>query len=151
MRPGSPIYDSNALGLLPTLFVVRHGDRDTVLDQVVDLAVGRGEAHRRFGQTEFQILVNLIDFDMPVQQAIEAPRFALEAKPNFYKPGADITVTIESRTAPATLAALKAMGHKLEILPGWGSIGHMQTIRVDPKTGAMTAGGDPTRTGYAMG
>ena len=43
------------------------------------------------------------------------------------------------------------MGHKLEILPGWGSIGHMQTIRVDPKTGAMTAGGDPTRTGYAMG
>ena len=30
-------------------------------------------------------------------------------------------------------------------------IAFMQTIRVDPKTGAMTAGGDPTRTGYAMG
>jgi hypothetical protein len=25
----------------------------------------------------------------------------------------------------------------------------MPDIRVDPKTGAMTAGGDPTRTGYA--
>ena len=102
---------------------------------------------RRVGVAEFQILVNLIDFDMPVQQAIEASRFALEAKSNVYKPGADIM----SRTAPETLAALKAMGHKLEILPGWGSIGHMQTIRVDPKTGAMTAGDDPTRTGYAMG
>ena len=51
------------------------------------------------GQTEFQVLVNLIDFDMPVQQAIEAPRFALDAKPNFYKPGAEITVQIEGRVA----------------------------------------------------
>jgi len=27
----------------------------------------------------------------------------------------------------------------------------MQTIRIDQQTGAMTAGGDPRRTGYAMG
>jgi gamma-glutamyltranspeptidase len=38
------------------------------------------------GQTEFQMLVNLVDFELPVQQAIEAPRFALDAAPNFYKP-----------------------------------------------------------------
>lgn len=103
------------------------------------------------GQTEFQMLVNLIDFKLPVQQAIEAPRFALDAEPNFYKPGAEIAVTIESRTPQATLDALKAMGHKIRVLPGWGSIGHMQTIRVDPLTGTITAGGDPRRTGYAMG
>jgi gamma-glutamyltranspeptidase/glutathione hydrolase len=103
------------------------------------------------GQTEFQVLVNLIDFDMPVQEAIEAPRFALNARPNFYKPGAEITVEIESRTPPDTLAALKTMGHNVSVQPGWGGIGHMQTIRVDLKTGAMTAGGDPRRTGYAMG
>lgn len=103
------------------------------------------------GQTEFQVLLNLIDFQMPVQDAIEAPRLALEANPNFYKPGAEVTVNIEGRVAPAVLAELRAMGHKLDVLPGWGSLGHMQTIRVDPKTGALTAGGDPRRTGYAMG
>ena len=103
------------------------------------------------GQTEFQMLVNLIDFKLPVQQAIEAPRFALDADPNFYKPGAEIEVSIESRMPQATLDALKAMGHKLRVLPGWGSIGHMQTIRIDPVTGTITAGGDPRRTGYAMG
>src|SRR5262249_57800683 len=54
------------------------------------------------GQTEFQVLVNLVDFDLPVQQAIEAPRFVLDAKPNFYKPGADIIVNIENRTPPDT-------------------------------------------------
>jgi gamma-glutamyltranspeptidase/glutathione hydrolase len=103
------------------------------------------------GQTEFQMLINLIDFDMPVQQAIEAPRFVLTAKPNFYKPGAEITVEIENRVPADTIAALKAMGHKVTVLPGWGSLGHMQAIRIDPRTGTMMAGGDPRRTAYAMG
>ena len=49
------------------------------------------------GQTEFQMLVNVIDFHMPVQQAVENPRFVLDAKPNFYKPGAEVAVTIERR------------------------------------------------------
>ena len=103
------------------------------------------------GQTEFQMLVNLIDFDLPIQEAIEAPRFALNAKPNFYKPGAEVTVQIENRFPQATIDALKALGHNVQVLNGWGSLGHMQAIRVDPKTGAMMAGGDPRRTGYAMG
>jgi gamma-glutamyltranspeptidase/glutathione hydrolase len=103
------------------------------------------------GQTELQVLLNLVDFEMPVQQAIESPRLALNAKPNFYKPGAAIAVQVEGRVAPATVAALKAMGHTVNVLPGWGSLGHMQVIRVDPKTGAKTAGADPRRTGYAMG
>ncbi|MBL8142102.1 MAG: gamma-glutamyltransferase family protein [Acidobacteria bacterium] len=103
------------------------------------------------GQTQFQVLVNLIDFAMPVQQAIEAPRVALVATPNFYKPGAAVTVQVESRLPPATIEALRAMGHTIDVLPGWGSIGHVQAIRIDPVTGAMTAGADPRRTGYAMG
>lgn len=49
------------------------------------------------------------------------------------------------------IAALKALGHDVQVLPAWGSLGHMQAIRVDLATGAMTAGGDPRRTGYAMG
>lgn len=103
------------------------------------------------GQTQFQVLINLIDFDMPVQAAIESPRLALDAAPNFYKPGAAITVRVEGRISAAAIEALKAMGHKVEVLPGWGSLGHMQVIRIDAKTGTMTAGADPRRTGYAMG
>jgi gamma-glutamyltranspeptidase / glutathione hydrolase len=103
------------------------------------------------GQTQFQVLLNLVDFQMPVQQAIEAPRLALNAAPNFYKPGAAITVQIEGRMSPATIEALKAMGHTVQVLSGWGSLGHMQVIRIDQATGAMTAGADPRRTGYAIG
>ena len=66
------------------------------------------------GQTEFQVLLNLVDFEMPVQEAIEAPRLALNAEPNFYKPGAAITVQIEGRVAAKTIDALKAMGHTVQ-------------------------------------
>lgn len=103
------------------------------------------------GQTQFQMLVNLVDFEMHVQQAIEAPRLSLDAEPNFYKPGAAIKVSIEGRVPAQTISALKAMGHNVNVLQGWGSLGHMQAIRIDPKTGRMTAGADPRRTGYAMG
>ena len=103
------------------------------------------------GQTQFQMLINLVDFGMSVQDAIEAPRLVLNAVPNFYKPGAAISVNVESRVAAKTIEALRAMGHVVTVMPGWGSLGHMQAIRVDAKTGAMTAGADPRRTGYAMG
>jgi gamma-glutamyltranspeptidase/glutathione hydrolase len=103
------------------------------------------------GQTQFQILVNLIDFEMPIQYAIEAPRFSLSARPNFYRPGAEVEVTVEGRFLPATVKALESMGHKVRVSNGFGSIGNMQGIKVDVATGTMMAGGDPRRTAYAMG
>ena len=104
------------------------------------------------GQTEFQVLVNLVDFGMPVQQAIEAPRLVLERRRR--------TSTSPARPSPCRSKAAcrrrpstrsRPWATPCEVLPGWGSLGHMQVIRVDPKTGAMTAGADPRRTGYAMG
>jgi gamma-glutamyltranspeptidase / glutathione hydrolase len=103
------------------------------------------------GQTQFQVLINLIDFELPIQRAIEAPRFSLAARPNFYKPGAEVEVTVEGRFLPATVKALEAMGHKVRVTDGFGSIGNIQGIKVDLVTGTMMAGSDPRRTAYAMG
>ena len=104
------------------------------------------------GQTQFQMLVNVLDFHLPVQQAVESPRFALDAKPNFYKPGSEISITIENRFPPASLKALQAMGHKLAVTSDFtAAVGGMQAIIIDPVTGTMTAGADPRRTGYAVG
>ena len=104
------------------------------------------------GQTEFQMLVNVIDFHMPVQQAVEHPRFVLDAKPNFYKPGSEIAVTIERRVTPAALKALEEWGHKLAPTSDFtAAAGGMQAIVVDLAKGTMLAGADPRRTGYAVG
>jgi gamma-glutamyltranspeptidase/glutathione hydrolase len=104
------------------------------------------------GQTEFQMLVNLVDFHMPIQQAVENPRFALNARPNFYKPGSEITITIENRVPAATLKKLQEMGHKLNITSDYtAAVGGMQGIAIDLEKGSMVAGADPRRTGYAVG
>lgn len=101
------------------------------------------------GQTQFQFLVNAIDQQMPIQAAIEAPRFALDADPNFYRPGAAITVQAEGRFSPAVLEGLATMGHRIERV-GPYAIGSVQGIMVDP-SGARMAGADPRRMGYAVG
>jgi gamma-glutamyltranspeptidase / glutathione hydrolase len=104
------------------------------------------------GQTELQMLVNVIDFHMPVQQAVEAPRFELEAKPNFYKPGSGITVFIEDRVPRTSLQMLESWGHHLSPTSDFTpSVGGMQAIVVDLEKGTMFAGADPRRTGYAVG
>ena len=104
------------------------------------------------GQTELQMLVNVVDFHMPVQQAVEAPRFELEAKPNFYKPGSGITVYIEDRVPKASLQTLASWGHHLSPTADFtASVGGMQAIVVDQENGTMFAGADPRRTGYAVG
>lgn len=101
------------------------------------------------GQTQFQFLVNVIDRGMGIQSAIEAPRFALDAAPSFYQPGAAITVQMEGRFDPATTQGLTAMGHRLETV-GPYAIGSVQGVLADA-SGARMGGADPRRMGYAVG
>lgn len=62
------------------------------------------------GQTQFQVLLNVLDFDMGIQEAIEAPRLCLNAKPNFYKTGAKISMRVEGRVPSRVLAGLIRAG-----------------------------------------
>ena len=101
------------------------------------------------GQTQFQFLINVIDRAMPIQAAIEAPRFAVDAEPNFYRPGAAITVQAEGRFADPLLQGLTMMGHRIEKV-GPYAIGSVQGILVDA-SGAPMGGADPRRMGYAAG
>ena len=101
------------------------------------------------GQTQFQVLLALIDFEMSLQEAIEAPRISLDADPNFYRAGADITLRVERRMAPAVVEGLAALGHQVELAPEY-SMGNMQAI-LWTESGAMLAGADPRRMMYAVG
>lgn len=104
------------------------------------------------GQTEFQGIINVLDFGLTIQEAIEAPRFRLDPNPNFYKPGAAMTLAIERRVPAATIKSLEAMGHKVELLTEYtAGVGGMQGILINQQTRTMTAGADPRRAGYAIG
>ncbi len=104
------------------------------------------------GQTQFQGIVNVLDFGLSIQAAIEAPRFRIDPDPNFYKPGAMMTIAIERRVPVEAIKVLEGLGHTVELLPDFtAGVGGMQGIVVDQKTKAMTAGADPRRAGYAIG
>jgi gamma-glutamyltranspeptidase/glutathione hydrolase len=114
---------------------------------VLSLGTPGGET---IGQTQFQVLLNILDFRMGIQEAIEAPRLSLEAKPNFYLPGAEITTRVEGRVPRPVLARLKERGHR-PVATAEFALGNMQGILMNLDTGTMTAGADPRRTMYAIG
>jgi gamma-glutamyltranspeptidase / glutathione hydrolase len=93
-------------------------------------------------QTTPQMLLNVLEFGMNVQEAIEAPRIRI------YR---DRLVDAESRIDSATCAALTERGHEVNAIDEWSWIvGGGQGIARDPESGALMAGADPRRDGYAL-
>lgn len=102
------------------------------------------------GQTQFQVLLNVLDHGMGIQEAIEAPRIVLSADPNFYRAGSSITIGVENRLPAEVIRGLELRGHRIRLAPGY-SYGSIQAILVDLETGTMYAGADPRRVAYAIG
>jgi gamma-glutamyltranspeptidase/glutathione hydrolase len=97
-----------------------------------------------------QTLINMIDFGMNIQQAIEAPRWSSRAFPaspfpHTMYPG---DMSVEARIPEATRQALITRGHKLRVAPAW-SLGSNAGIIVDANTGVLSAGADPRVDAYA--
>jgi len=94
-------------------------------------------------QTTTQMLLNILEYGMNIQAAIEAPRVRV------YR---DRTVDAEVRISAEVRAALTARGHVIRELPDWSwVVGGGQGVFVDPKSGTLMGGADPRRDGYAMG
>ncbi|HUP44283.1 MAG TPA: gamma-glutamyltransferase [Thermoanaerobaculia bacterium] len=97
--------------------------------------------------TVLHVIVNVVDFGMDIQQAIESPRFHHQWLPDhiFWE---------EYGISPDTRAALVHMGHLFRDRPGFGdlpTIGDAQGVAVDPATGVRLGGSDPRRGGAAFG
>ncbi len=100
--------------------------------------------------TVMQVITNVIDFDMNIQQAIDAPRIHHQWLPD------------ELAFEPYGLSAdteriLKARGHQLFVRPnaGWttggGYMGDAQGIMIEPKTGVRLGASDSRHEGAAIG
>lgn len=72
-------------------------------------------------QWQLQMLLNRLVFEMPLQQAIEAPKFSSEHFPGFFYPHDSVRnrLRIEENVGGATLAGLRNCGHDLDVGPAW--------------------------------
>jgi gamma-glutamyltranspeptidase/glutathione hydrolase len=97
-----------------------------------------------------QTLVNVVDFGMNIQQAIEAPRwstrsFPASPFPHTMYPG---DMSVEMRVPEPTRQALIARGHKLRVTGPWTQ-GSNGGIVFDAANGVLSAGADPRVEAYA--
>jgi len=98
-----------------------------------------------------QTLLNVVDFGMNVQAAIEAPRWATRSFPaspfpHTMYPG---EISVEQRVPQPVRDALTTRGHKLRVSGPW-TMGSLAAIVVDPKSGVLSAGTDPRVDAYAI-
>lgn len=93
------------------------------------------------------VLLNIIDFGMDVQAAIEAPRVnSLHPESSFddhrSQPG---VLEAESTLSAQTLKELAARGHVLRMRPPYGLSTGVVAAGVDPVSGRLRGGADPRR------
>jgi gamma-glutamyltranspeptidase/glutathione hydrolase len=93
------------------------------------------------------VLLNILDFGMDVQAAIEAPRVnSLHPVSSFdnHRPQPGV-LEVESTLAPAVLEELKARGHQLLIRRPFGISTGVVAAGIDPVTGRLRGGADLRR------
>ncbi|HEX6717788.1 MAG TPA: gamma-glutamyltransferase family protein [Pyrinomonadaceae bacterium] len=103
-------------------------------------------------QALLQVLLNVIEFGMNPQEAVEAPRFDTQHYVSSFDdheflPG---SLNIESRVGPKTIQELQEKGHKVKVQGDWGTLSSPTVIIYNPKTGVAAAGADPRRSRYAV-
>jgi gamma-glutamyltranspeptidase/glutathione hydrolase len=159
--PSSPVIDSLGFPLgsrMQTFFLderhpnaLRPGKRPrTTLTP--SLATRAGEPYLAFGtpggdqqdQWTLQFFLNVVDFGMDLQQAIEAPKFSTAHFPSTFYPHNNFPglVRIEDRVDPRVRESLAARGHQVEVRPPW-SEGHVLAVQCDRKSGVLMGGADP--------
>jgi gamma-glutamyltranspeptidase/glutathione hydrolase len=103
-------------------------------------------------QALLQVLLNIIEFGMNPQEAVEAPRFDTQHyissfDDHEFLPG---SLNVESRVSLKTIQELSQKGHKVKVQGEWGTLSAPTVITYDPKTGVAAAGADPRRSRYAV-
>jgi gamma-glutamyltranspeptidase/glutathione hydrolase len=103
-------------------------------------------------QALLQVFLNIIEFGMSPQEAVEAPRFDTQHYVSSFDdheflPG---SLNLESRLELRTIQELGYRGHKTRVQGPWGTLSAPTVIVFDPRTGVASAGADPRRGRYAV-
>lgn len=103
-------------------------------------------------QALLQIFLNVAEFGMQPQEAVEAPRFNSVAMYSSFDDHSDqaLGLELESRFPEATLDRLRALGHKVKVQGEWASPSSPTLIEYDTASGVIKAGADVRGHRYAV-
>ncbi|MHC4714261.1 MAG: gamma-glutamyltransferase family protein [Planctomycetota bacterium] len=116
------------------------------------LATLRGKPFMVFGspggdaqdQWALQFLLNVVEFGMSLQEAVEAPTFWSTHWPSSFYPRAAEPgkVNVEKRIPAGVRRELKSRGHRVKVLGAWSG-GNTLAAMIDRKTGVRLAAASP--------
>jgi gamma-glutamyltranspeptidase/glutathione hydrolase len=100
-----------------------------------------------------QVLLNVIEFGMTPQEAVEAARFETahfvsSFADHKFNPG---SLSLEKRFGEQTIEEMKKRGHKVDVNENFAPTSAPTIIIFDPKSRLIQAGADARRGRYAMG
>jgi gamma-glutamyltranspeptidase/glutathione hydrolase len=103
-------------------------------------------------QSLLQVLLNIIEFGMNPQEAVEAPRFDTQHYVSSFDTHEFLAgmLNIESRIPAEVISQLNSRGHKLKIQGDWGTTSAPTVIMYDGKSGVISGGADPRRGRYIV-
>lgn len=122
------------------------------------LAVRDGKPYLVFGtpgadtqpQTELQFFLNVAEFGMTVQQALEEPAVISNSFRDSYFPHRVLGKLLTPAMLPeAVRAGLAAKGHQLDLRDVRG-VGSVKAILIHPRTGVLMGGVSPTTDSYVV-
>ena len=122
------------------------------------LALKDGKPYMVFGtpgadtqpQAQLQFFLNVAEFGMNVQQALEQDYVVSTSfRSSYYPHDAEGKLQVPATLPKHVLDELAAMGHKLDIRNVRG-VGSVKAIVIHPKTGVLMGGVSPTRDSYVM-
>lgn len=104
-------------------------------------------------QTLLQVFLNVAEFGMNPQEAVEAPRFNSLAAYSSFDAHRDqpLTLEVEKRIPESVLDRLTGLGHKLKLQGEWGNSCAPTIVEYDPSNGVIRGGADVRGERYAVG
>ena len=105
-------------------------------------------------QAMVQVFLNVVEFGMEPQEAIEAPRIISRSFPQSFWPHHTYPgeALIETRIDERTRGRLRQWGHILVEDGAWSKrVSRVCTIVADREQGTLAGGADPRSTSYAVG
>ena len=105
-------------------------------------------------QAMVQLFLNIAEFGMDPQQAVEAPRVSTWSFPGSFWPHAYLPglVGVEGRVDPGVVAELQRRGHNVDVWDDWsGRVSDLCAIEMDRERGILRGGADNRRESYAIG
>ncbi len=104
-------------------------------------------------QWSLQFFLNVVDFGMDLQAAIDAPLVHSTHFPGSFFPHEmdPMGVVVEGRLPASVRHGMSALGHKVTVAGDWSS-GHVTAVRYGQQPGLIEAAASPrTMTAYAIG